>query len=568
MTAPADIALAPDGQQVREFVETYVAQARAATTRIAKPGIVQMILVHPNDDNVTSIYRYALDDNSLAERMTREAIEASKSGHNIYVEGRTVRGGLNGKQRGTITDTVAVFALTVDSDADKGAAWTPTVPVSLSVETSPGNAHHWLFLDKAIGPRAAQRLGGRLKAAVGGDADTGVITQPYRLAGTVNYPNKKKRERGRTIAATRILEFNPETLWTLRHLARTFPRARKPAGGPDPDEATIDPETMDAIRSPVKGGRGTVLWNVVQTLREDGWTVAGIVAVLERYPDGLAQKFRGRLQREVKRAWEKIKIDDRSSKPINSEIKSAKVLQTMTFAPIKHVVPGIFIEGLTLLAGKPKGGKSWLLLDTAIAVATNGWTLGEIHCLEGDVLYCALEDSERRLQSRLRKLRQDFPERLSYCTELARLATGGLAQIRDWITVHPQARLVIIDTLAMVRETRKREETNYDADYAAILDLRKLANDSRIAIVVVHHLRKADADDAFDTVSGTLGLTGAPTTSSSQSDSAPCILPSAAGQETPARIHPNSGVKKRMAEGVGPGQAGGGPRRQNTGPQL
>jgi hypothetical protein len=324
MTAPLDIALVPDSHEVREFVETYVAQARAATVLIDKPGVVQMILVHPSDDDVTSIYRYALDDNSLAERMTREAIEASKSGHNIYVEGRTVRGGLNGKQRGTIADTVAVFALTVDSDADKGAAWTPTVPVSLSVETSPGNAHHWLFLEKAIRPKVAQRLGERLKAVVGGDADTGVITQPYRLAGTVNYPNKKKLERGRTIAATRILEFNPETLWTLRHFAKTFPRARKPAGGgqaagaPDPDETTIAVETMDAIRSPVSGGRGTTLWNVVQTLKEDGWTVTGIVAVLERYPDGLAKKFRGRLQREVERAWQKI--DDGPGKPLHDKI--------------------------------------------------------------------------------------------------------------------------------------------------------------------------------------------------------------------------------------------------------
>src|SRR5262249_37652999 len=45
-----------------------------------------------------------------------------------------------------------------------------------------------------------------------------------------------------------------------------------------------------------------------------------------------------------------------------------------------------------------------------------------------------------------------------------------------------------------------------------VLELRQLASESGIAIVVVHHLRKADADDAFDTVSGTLGLTGAPDT--------------------------------------------------------
>jgi IclR helix-turn-helix domain len=61
----------------------------------------------------------------------------------------------------------------------------------------------------------------------------------------------------------------------------------------------------------------------------------------------------------------------------------------------------------------------------------------------------------------------------------------------------------------MVREPKKRDESNYDADYNAVLALRELANRHGIAIVLVHHLRKADADDAFDTVSGTLGLTGA-----------------------------------------------------------
>jgi hypothetical protein len=201
-----------------------------------------------------------------------------------------------------------------------------------------------------------------------------------------------------------------------------------------------------------------------------------------------------------------------SNQKPGSDLQSiqANILETMTFDPIKTVVPGILIEGLTLLAGKPKGGKSWLLLHVALAVASNGWTLGELHCMQGDVLYCALEDSHRRLQSRLRKLRLGFPERLSLAIEMPRLVDGGLDQIVGWIEAHPQARLIIIDTLAMVRGERRREQTTYDADYEAVLALRKLANERKIAIVVVHHLRKADADDAFDTVSGTLGLTGAP----------------------------------------------------------
>src|SRR5262249_45065292 len=78
---------------------------------------------------------------------------------------------------------------------------------------------------------------------------------------------------------------------------------------------------------------------------------------------------------------------------------SAEELAAMRFEPIKYVVPGVFVEGLTLFAGKPKIGKSWLLLHVAVAVASDGFTLGEIHCPEGDVLYCALEDNLRRLQS-------------------------------------------------------------------------------------------------------------------------------------------------------------------------
>jgi RecA-family ATPase len=129
------------------------------------------------------------------------------------------------------------------------------------------------------------------------------------------------------------------------------------------------------------------------------------------------------------------------------------------------------------------------------------------------VLYAALEDNERRLQSRATKLlgiAKDWPRRFEYKCELPRLAEGGLNYIRNWISSKPHPRLVIIDTLAMVRAPKKRDDTNYADDYAAALALRTLANETGVAIVLVHHLRKADSDDAFDTVSGTLGLTGAP----------------------------------------------------------
>src|SRR5262245_12028947 len=197
--------------------------------------------------------------------------------------------------------------------------------------------------------------------------------------------------------------------------------------------------------------------------------------------------------------------------PHSVRMATADDIAGMTFEPIKYVVPTVLVEGLTLFAGKPKIGKSWLVLHAALAIAHGGFTLGQIHCVEGDVLYCALEDGLRRLQSRMSKLGfGEGTKRLTFCYEMPRLMAGGLAVIRQWISGHPAARLIIIDTLAMVRELKKREESTYDADYQAMLELRKLATEFGLAIVVIHHLRKADSDDAFDTISGTLGLTGAP----------------------------------------------------------
>jgi hypothetical protein len=191
---------------------------------------------------------------------------------------------------------------------------------------------------------------------------------------------------------------------------------------------------------------------------------------------------------------------------------SAAELQTMRFPPIKYVVPGYIAEGLTLFAGKPKLGKSWLLLHAAIAVARGGYTLGDVPCVEGGVLYAALEDNRRRLQKRMSKLLPNFqpwPERLHFVTQLSRLREGGVEVVRHWIEAANDPRLVIIDTLAKVRDTKAHDQTNYEADYAAVSELKALADESGVAIVLVHHQRKMEAEDPIDTVSGTTGLTGA-----------------------------------------------------------
>jgi hypothetical protein len=120
---------------------------------------------------------------------------------------------------------------------------------------------------------------------------------------------------------------------------------------------------------------------------------------------------------------------------------TAATLQRMTFEPVRYVVPQYIPEGVTLLIGRPKIGKSWLALDLAVACSSDLTVLGSLKPAEGAVLYLALEDSRRRLQSRLDKLLSTFgdawPERMTIVEAggWCRADQGGLEDIDDWATI-------------------------------------------------------------------------------------------------------------------------------------
>lgn len=193
---------------------------------------------------------------------------------------------------------------------------------------------------------------------------------------------------------------------------------------------------------------------------------------------------------------------------------SAAALNAMKFDPVRFVVPGILPEGLTILAGKPKFGKSFASLDMAFAVASGGKAFGKIECEAGDVLYCALEDGERRLQDRQRKLLpfgepHAVPERLFYETVAPRLDEGLIDALEAWTDAHPQARLIVLDTWVHIKPAGNGRSSAYDEDAQGLRPLHQFAKrHPGLAVVVIHHTRKLEADDPFDTISGTHGLTG------------------------------------------------------------
>jgi DNA-binding transcriptional ArsR family regulator len=187
-----------------------------------------------------------------------------------------------------------------------------------------------------------------------------------------------------------------------------------------------------------------------------------------------------------------------------SAFPSAAELMAREIPPVRWIVPGIVPEGVALLADKPKLGKSWLALGLCVAA------FGTVRVEKGAALYLALEDNDRRLQFRLAKILAgaEVPDGLHYSIKCPRLDEGGVEAIEDWLSSRPDARLVVIDTLAKIRPRQRRGANTYQEDYEALEALLPLAARHNVAVLVVHHLRKMAATDPLDEVNSSIGLTG------------------------------------------------------------
>jgi hypothetical protein len=189
---------------------------------------------------------------------------------------------------------------------------------------------------------------------------------------------------------------------------------------------------------------------------------------------------------------------------------TAAELMEKVFPEPRWAIRDILPEGLTVLAGKPKKGKSIFALNILMDIADGADVLGRIQVEEGAAIYLALEDTQRRLQERIKKMLRDpdASEKLHLFTEWPRMEEGGLELLEAKISETPDVRIVVIDTLAKFRKPSKANSNLYTEDYETTSKIKEVADRLGVCIVLVHHLRKSVSDDIFDTVSGSLGLTG------------------------------------------------------------
>lgn len=189
------------------------------------------------------------------------------------------------------------------------------------------------------------------------------------------------------------------------------------------------------------------------------------------------------------------------------ETMDAETLMTTPMEPLRFIVSGLIPQGLHVLAGSPKIGKSWLALWICLQVA-KGEKVWEFETHKCEVLYLCLEDSFARIQSRLFEIADEAPSSLHFAIMSDAIGSGLEIQMENFLKEHPGTGLIIIDTLQKVRKTVSLNINPYAADYDDINSLKQIADKHSLAIMLVHHLRKTGDADPLNMISGTSGIAG------------------------------------------------------------
>lgn len=197
---------------------------------------------------------------------------------------------------------------------------------------------------------------------------------------------------------------------------------------------------------------------------------------------------------------------------VDRYVRTGAVLEGERFPDLRWTVQGLLPEGCGALVAAPKSGKSWLALDVCLSVAAGTAALGLACGPARPVLYLALEDGPRRLQARSRRLLGPgalIPPGLHYVTDVP--GHEALNLIHEWMGEHGHLNpLVVVDTLAKVRRPGRSGDNAYDKDYSDVTGFKRVSDaHPGSTVLLVHHARKAAADDPLATTSGTYGLTGA-----------------------------------------------------------
>jgi len=266
-------------------------------------------------------------------------------------------------------------------------------------------------------------------------------------------------------------------------------------------EASEPPETRD--RNSIKDKHGTKAYKgnkpkgLPWLINEAGYPEQGIKRIFEVI--GI------KIGKEQKEEFKKESLDPGAWR--NGIL--AEVIAKEEFKPIDWLVENIIAPGLTIIAGKSKIGKSWLVLHLSYCIEKGEEFLGR-KCAKGDVLHYSLEDGKRRIKTRWEKMciqpDQTYYQFRDRKPKIPILTMGLEEEIEDWANNIPNPKMVVIDVYVKVKKTISKSLNAYENDNYNLQNLQTLAIKYNIGIVLVHHTKKGSENDVFDEINGSAGI--------------------------------------------------------------
>jgi len=177
---------------------------------------------------------------------------------------------------------------------------------------------------------------------------------------------------------------------------------------------------------------------------------------------------------------------------------------------VPWLVQDVLTHGAHLLAGRPKGGKSWITMDLAYAVGSGGSFLGK-QARKGRVLWIAGEDTKASLSRRMR-VRGERPQNISVMTMESLLEEAKKypehtfdAWLRKYLETNPEVALVIMDTHSTIEARWQNEEIEdkrrvspVDMAYQKSRIYEEIGHETETGIVLVHHTGKLKNNHDLD----------------------------------------------------------------------
>lgn len=190
------------------------------------------------------------------------------------------------------------------------------------------------------------------------------------------------------------------------------------------------------------------------------------------------------------------------------EVKDADVLFYEPHLVGKQFIQGLLPQGLAIISGDAKIGKSWLMLWIALQLA-EGKPIWDRETIQCETLYLCLEDPYYRIQQRLFELIETPPEGVHFVRSCNKIGSGLETEIENTLIDYPKVGLLIIDTLQRIRNEPKPNVNAYASDYKELTVLKDIADRYNICILLVHHNRKTnDSKDPMNDILGSSGIVG------------------------------------------------------------